>query len=145
MPNFDGTGPNGKGPRTGRGKGKCKPLTNNDVKINKDIQDDKVLKFAITSTGETLNSQIDPRFARCAYFIIYNTKDNTFEAIDNPAKNEMGGAAPRAAEIIANLGAKKVFSGSFGPKALSSLESLNIQAISVNNDKTIQEVINDYK
>jgi len=25
MPNRDGTGPNGKGPRTGRGKGKCKP------------------------------------------------------------------------------------------------------------------------
>lgn len=25
MPRFDGTGPGGKGPRTGRGKGKCKP------------------------------------------------------------------------------------------------------------------------
>lgn len=26
MPNRDGTGPRGKGPRTGRGKGKCPPL-----------------------------------------------------------------------------------------------------------------------
>jgi hypothetical protein len=25
MPNKDGTGPKGKGPRTGRGLGKCKP------------------------------------------------------------------------------------------------------------------------
>ncbi|MCF7846419.1 MAG: DUF5320 domain-containing protein [Candidatus Peribacteraceae bacterium] len=25
MPNFDGTGPAGKGPRTGRGCGKCAP------------------------------------------------------------------------------------------------------------------------
>jgi hypothetical protein len=25
MPQFDGTGPRGKGPRTGRGLGKCKP------------------------------------------------------------------------------------------------------------------------
>lgn len=23
MPNFDGTGPRGKGPKTGRGRGKC--------------------------------------------------------------------------------------------------------------------------
>lgn len=27
MPNRDGTGPDGKGPKTGRGKGNCKPKT----------------------------------------------------------------------------------------------------------------------
>jgi len=28
MPNKDGTGPNGKGPKTGRGKGTCKTSKN---------------------------------------------------------------------------------------------------------------------
>lgn len=34
MPGFNGSGPEGKGPRTGRGDGNCKPLSkadNNDV------------------------------------------------------------------------------------------------------------------
>ncbi|MBN2682357.1 MAG: DUF5320 domain-containing protein [Bacteroidales bacterium] len=30
MPNQDGTGPQGKGSRTGRGLGNCKPATQND-------------------------------------------------------------------------------------------------------------------
>jgi len=29
MPGFDATGPNGQGPRTGRGLGKCKPAKSN--------------------------------------------------------------------------------------------------------------------
>ena len=39
MPNFDGTGPDGKGPRTGRGLGNCKdnhkPNTNRPRKQNR--------------------------------------------------------------------------------------------------------------
>ena len=31
MPNFDGTGPEGKGPRTGRMQGNCKPNKNEEA------------------------------------------------------------------------------------------------------------------
>ncbi|MBW2001843.1 MAG: NifB/NifX family molybdenum-iron cluster-binding protein, partial [Deltaproteobacteria bacterium] len=31
------------------------------------------MKIAVSSTGTDLNSEIDPRFGRCAYFIIVNT------------------------------------------------------------------------
>lgn len=30
MPNRDGTGPNGQGPRTGRGAGNCEPKNSSD-------------------------------------------------------------------------------------------------------------------
>ncbi|MFZ5438021.1 MAG: DUF5320 domain-containing protein [Patescibacteria group bacterium] len=35
MPNRDGTGPNGKGPRTGRKMGSCKPKINSPKKSKK--------------------------------------------------------------------------------------------------------------
>ncbi len=145
MPNFDGTGPNGQGKRTGRGKGNCNPMPVKNTKTKQDVKTDESIKIAITSTGKTLDSTIDSRFARCAYFIIYNTKDNTFEAIENPAKNAMGGAAAQATEIIANAQVKKVVSGNYGPRSQDALESLNIEYISVDSNKTIQEIIEQYK
>ena len=36
MPQFDGTGPQGKGPKTGRGRGDC-----NDVRSTRSRQDQK--------------------------------------------------------------------------------------------------------
>lgn len=36
MPNFDKTGPRGKGPKTGRGLGKCKPQDKKQEDSNKE-------------------------------------------------------------------------------------------------------------
>ncbi len=38
MPNRDGTGPNGKGPKTGRGKGNC-TITHEELKKRLNITD----------------------------------------------------------------------------------------------------------
>lgn len=37
MPGFDGTGPRGEGPRTGRGLGKCK---DDDVKTSREVPEE---------------------------------------------------------------------------------------------------------
>ena len=50
------------------------------------------MKIAITSTGKDLDSQVDPRFGRCAYFLIVNIDDMSFEAIDNASMSLGGGA-----------------------------------------------------
>ena len=36
------------------------------------------MKVAISSTGKDLESQIDPRFGRCAYFLFVDTDDMSF-------------------------------------------------------------------
>ena len=41
------------------------------------------MKIAVSSTGKTLESAIDPRFGRCAYFMIIDTEDMSFEVFDN--------------------------------------------------------------
>jgi predicted Fe-Mo cluster-binding NifX family protein len=48
--------------------------------------------IAVTSTGESSDSKVDPRFARCPYYIIFQTDDASFAAVPNSSA-AMGGAA----------------------------------------------------
>ena len=41
------------------------------------------MKVAISAKGNELSSQVDPRFGRAVYFIVYDTEDDSFEAISN--------------------------------------------------------------
>jgi len=41
------------------------------------------MKIAVSSVGPTLASQVDPRFGRCAYFIIADIESGQHEAVDN--------------------------------------------------------------
>ena len=41
------------------------------------------MKIAVSSNGKSLDSQIDPRFGRCAYFLIIETDDMSLEAFKN--------------------------------------------------------------
>jgi predicted Fe-Mo cluster-binding NifX family protein len=41
------------------------------------------MKIAISSTGSDLESEVDPRFGRCQYFIIVDLDDMSFEAVAN--------------------------------------------------------------
>jgi predicted Fe-Mo cluster-binding NifX family protein len=41
------------------------------------------MKIAITSAGPTLDDPVDPRFGRCAYFVIVQTNDMSFETFYN--------------------------------------------------------------
>jgi len=46
------------------------------------------MKIALTSSGPDLKSDLDPRFGRCLFFIIYDTEHDQFEVIEN--KNQPG-------------------------------------------------------
>ena len=41
---------------------------------------------AITSTGNTIESSIDPRFGRCAFFVLYDTESKEIFFHNNPYK-----------------------------------------------------------
>jgi len=80
------------------------------------------LKVAVTATGQTLDSPLDPRFGRAAYFILYDQESQTFEVTDNsPNLNAVQGAGIQAAEKIVKLGADALISGHCGPKAFRVL------------------------
>ncbi|NLN96292.1 MAG: dinitrogenase iron-molybdenum cofactor biosynthesis protein [Bacteroidales bacterium] len=99
------------------------------------------MKVAITSTGNTLESKLDPRFARCSFFVIYDTDSKSVEFIPNPNKDLEDGAGPAAVQLVAGREVKKIVAGEFGVKIKSLLDSLKIQMIVYDSEKTIQEVI----
>jgi predicted Fe-Mo cluster-binding NifX family protein len=101
------------------------------------------MKIAITSEGNTLNSQIDSRFGRCSYFAIYDTETKATEFVLNLGKEASGGAGSAAVQFIAKQGVSKIVAGEFGVKTLPLLESLHIEMISETN-KTISEIIKQF-
>ena len=85
------------------------------------------MKIAVTAAGPTLDSPLDPRFGRAAYFILYDQESQIFEAADNsPSLNAVQGAGIQAAEKIVKLGAEALISGHCGPKAFRVLAAAGI-------------------
>lgn len=91
------------------------------------------MKIAISSTGDRLDAPIDPRFGRCAYFLIGDTDDMNFEAFDNRGVALGGGAGVQAAQFVASKGAKAVLTGNVGPKAVATLDAAGIAIYSGEN------------
>lgn len=104
------------------------------------------MKIAISSTGNTLDSFVDPRFGRCNHFVIYDTDSKAVVFIPNPNKDAEEGAGPAAVQLVATQGVEKIVSGEFGLKIKSLLDSLKIQMIVVKepqrNIQTIIEMLN---
>jgi predicted Fe-Mo cluster-binding NifX family protein len=102
-----------------------------------------MMKVAITSTGNTLESNLDQRFGRCAFFLIYDTETEGMEFIPNPNKDAQNGAGPASVQLVASRNVQKIISGEFGIKIKSLLDSLKIQMIVLKEpEKTLKEIIN---
>ncbi|MFA7115656.1 MAG: NifB/NifX family molybdenum-iron cluster-binding protein [Bacteroidales bacterium] len=103
------------------------------------------MRIAISSTGNTVTSKVDSRFGRCAYFAIYDSETGKTEFVNNTAKTAASGAGPAAVQIVAAQNVEKIVSHEFGFKIKSLLNELNIQMIGINDEKTIQDIIDLHK
>jgi len=104
----------------------------------------EVMKIAISSMGRDLDAQIEPRFGRCAYFVIVDTDDMSFEAFDNENIALGGGAGIQAAQFVASKGANVVITGNCGPNAVRTLSAAGVQVIT-GQKGTIRETVDNYK
>jgi predicted Fe-Mo cluster-binding NifX family protein len=100
------------------------------------------MKVAITSSGNTLDSVLDQRFGRCAFFVVYDTESKATEFIPNSNKDADEGAGPASVQLIASRKVQKIISGEFGFKIKPLLDSLKIQMIIIKDpQKKISEII----
>jgi len=102
------------------------------------------MKIAITSSGPELKNEIDPRFGRCPYFIIYDTDNDNFDAIENSNIRGMGGVGIQSAQMMADKGVQIVISGNCGPNAYRTMNAAGIQLIS-GVTGTVDSAIQEYK
>jgi predicted Fe-Mo cluster-binding NifX family protein len=101
------------------------------------------MKVAVSSTGDNLDSQVDPRFGRCAYFLIVETETMAYEAIKNEYNALTSGAGIQAASLVASQGVAAVLTGNCGPKAAQALIQGGIEIIT-GQAGSIRDVVQNY-
>ena len=100
----------------------------------------------ISSHGDTLESQPNPRFGRTPIFILYNLDDDTWQSLKNPAITAQGGAGVAASQFLIDHGTQVAISGRFGPNAHQALNAAGIEMLTFDDSlETIQSVIEAYK
>jgi predicted Fe-Mo cluster-binding NifX family protein len=102
------------------------------------------MKIAVSSSGKDLDSLVDPRFGRCAYFLLVETDDMSFEVFDNQSIASGGGAGIQSAQFISSKGAKAVITGNCGPNAVKTLAAAGIEVF-LENTGIVREVLQKFK
>lgn len=75
------------------------------------------MRIAIASTGKTLESKVDQRFGRAAYFVVVDTETMDFSTFRNDRVAAEGEAGIGAAKAAAGAGVQSVLTGNCGTKA----------------------------
>lgn len=101
------------------------------------------MKIAVTAEGSSLEGRLDPRFGRCACFLIVDTDDWSYVAMDNPNLSLGGGAGIQSAQMVADQGVKAVITGNCGPNAHRVLAAAGVEVV-VGASGNVRDVVNDY-
>ena len=103
------------------------------------------MKVAVTSQGEELSSEVDPRFGRAKWLIVVDTETGKSEAHDNALNmNATQGAGIQTGQNISNLGVDAVITGNIGPNAFRTLNAAGVR-IFLAEKQTVDEAINAFK
>jgi len=98
--------------------------------------------LTITAAGDNLDSDVDPRFGRCNYFIFVNLETNAIIAVRN--SSTAGGAGIAAGQTVVNYGGKAVLTGDVGPNAYQVLSAAGIEVFTGISGK-VKDALEAYK
>jgi predicted Fe-Mo cluster-binding NifX family protein len=102
------------------------------------------MKVAVSSTGGSLESAVDPRFGRCSVFLIVDTETMKYQAVPNSSIGAAHGAGIGAAQSVAQHGVKAVLTGHVGPNAHMALSQAGI-SVYTGAAGTVEEALNQFK
>ena len=87
------------------------------------------MKIVMSATGPSLDSALDPRFGRCAYFVILDSDTGALAAVENPFLDTAGGAGTQAAQWVLDQEADVLLTGRCGPKAAAVLSDAGLRVL----------------
>jgi predicted Fe-Mo cluster-binding NifX family protein len=102
------------------------------------------MKIAVSAAGPSIEDRVDPRFGRCAFFLIIDTDILDFEVIENSSKNLSGGAGIEAAQRVADQGVTYVLTGRCGPNAEKVLSAAKIRIVD-GCEGTVREAVERFR
>jgi predicted Fe-Mo cluster-binding NifX family protein len=102
------------------------------------------MKICVSASSDSIDSNMDPRFGRCQYFVIVDSETMEFSAISNDSTNATHGAGIQAAQTVANMGVKVVITGNVGPNAFNVLSATGIKIVT-GASGSVREAVEKYK
>ena len=103
------------------------------------------MKIAITAQNKELSSEIDLRFGRAKWLIVFDTETGNSEAHNNEVNlNAAQGAGIQTGSNIANLGVDAVITGNVGPNAFKTLNAAGVK-IFLAEKQTVAEAVESFK
>lgn len=101
------------------------------------------MRVAVSAAAPSLDAPVDPRFGRCACFLLVETDTWSFEAVENSNRDRGGGAGIQAAQLVARRGATAVLTGSCGPNAHQTLTAAGVGVV-VGCAGSVSEVVRQF-
>jgi predicted Fe-Mo cluster-binding NifX family protein len=105
------------------------------------------MKIAFTAKGQNMNSQIDPRFGRAKFIIVYDEDTKGEELHDMSEIADVAhGAGPLMSQKVMEMGVDIVITGN-GPGGNASriMERSNIKIFTGAATGTLQNALENYK
>lgn len=88
------------------------------------------MKIAVTSQGEDLQAEVDPRFGRASNFLVIETDTMSLKVVRNGQSFDLPqGAGIQAAQNIVPHKPNVVLTGNCGPKAFKALRAAGIAVV----------------
>jgi len=102
------------------------------------------MKVCVTAQGNTLDSEVDPRFGRALWFIVVDTETGEYEAVENANVGAAGGAGISSAQAVLEKGVEVVITGNCGPNAFSVLDRAGVKVIT-GAGGTVRDAVERFK
>lgn len=100
--------------------------------------------ICLTASEKSIESVLDVRFGRCAYFVMIDLKTNEQSIIENASGNSGGGAGISSGQFMIEKGIEAVITGNVGPNAMKVLKAASIEIYRGENI-SVEENILKYK
>jgi predicted Fe-Mo cluster-binding NifX family protein len=99
------------------------------------------MKISVSARGESLDSEVDPRFGRTAGFVLFDSETASADYLDNSGQQDSTkGTGVKAAQLIAKAGAEVLITGQLGPNAAQVLRKSGIKIYACTSG-TVREAV----
>ena len=102
-------------------------------------------KIAICASGDSPSASVDGRFGRCAYFMLWDEEQGSFDAISNSGPGLNQGAGTGAAHELLRRGVGIIICNHIGPKALTVFQKAGCKVYGAVQDLNIEIVLKQYQ
>ena len=105
------------------------------------------MKLAFTAKGTDWDSQMDPRFGRTEFILVYDEEKESFESFDNrDIENDAHGAGPKTSQKLFELGAQVLITGNGpGGNAATVLEKAGVKSYIGAGEMSVKQAYEAYK